>query len=125
MHYPHNATLHTAHGRVALRLARADRFGQRLIGLIGHPWWQSCPPRQGLWLPDCRSVHGLGVGAPLQLLFCIDLPGREQCHRIVATDVLRPGGLCTHRNAQHTLELGQGSWHPGQVQAGDWWEWHP
>ena len=123
MQYPHAAILHTAHGRLSLQLARAERFDQRLTGLIGYPWWKQCPPRHGLWLPHCRSVHGLGLGAPLLLLYCIDLPGHDTHHPVVGTDILRPGRISACRQAAHTLEMAPDSWHPGQVQAGDWLEW--
>lgn len=126
MRFDHRATLHTARGTVALALAQATRFGQRSIGLIGYPRWQSCPARCGLWLPHCRSVHGLGLGAPLQLLYCIDHPRHPQRHLVIATATLHPwrAGLCP--GAQHTLELGAGSL-PAEVMAaqGLWLEWHP
>jgi hypothetical protein len=124
MRFDHTATLHTTTGTVLLRLCRATRFHQRLIGLMGHPRWQSCPPRCGLWLPGCHGVHGLGLGAALQLLYCIDDPLHPHRHTIVGTDTLQPWGLSVCRRAQHTLELGANSLLPGWVQPGHWLEWH-
>jgi hypothetical protein len=123
MEYDHQAILYTSRGTLPLRLARAERFGARLRGLIGYPWHLACPPRHGLWLPDCQSVHGLGIGLPLELLYLVDCPGQSKRHRVVGSGILRPGRIGFFGPAQHTLELGHGTVLPGQVQAGDWLEW--
>jgi len=53
-------------GVVCLRVRRAVRALERLIGLIAQP----LPPTgAGLWLEPCRAVHTIGVRGPLDLVF--------------------------------------------------------
>ena len=49
-----------------LRLARADSWRTRLIGLAG---LDSIPRERGLLLAGCRSVHTFGMRFPLDLIW--------------------------------------------------------
>lgn len=60
-------------GRVLLdRLCIADRFFDRLKGLLGHP---PLGPQDGLWLEPCNSVHMFGMRYALDVVF-LDAEGR-------------------------------------------------
>lgn len=50
----------------------ARSFGGRLRGLIGR---RPLGPGEGLVLVPCRQVHGFGIRAPLDVVFC-DAEGR-------------------------------------------------
>lgn len=49
-----------------LSLGLAERFGQRLAGLVGLP---GLPPGQGIVLPRCRSVHTAGMRFAVDVVF--------------------------------------------------------
>jgi len=53
-------------GAVRLRVRRAVRALERLIGLIAQPLPAA---GAGLWIEPCRAVHTLGVRGPLDLVF--------------------------------------------------------
>lgn len=83
--------------RVQITVQRASG-ASRLIGLLaaGPP-----PPGHALLIPRCRSVHGFGMRAPLDVVF---LAGR----RVLAVRRLRPGRVIAHRSADAVLELAAG-----------------
>ncbi|MEF9385759.1 DUF192 domain-containing protein [Ralstonia solanacearum species complex bacterium KE056] len=58
--------LHVAGADIDCRVALAQSFLQRLRGLLGHP-----PLRAGqaLWLAQCSSIHTLGMGYPIDVVF--------------------------------------------------------
>lgn len=53
-------------GKLHLRVRRARRLVERLIGLVGQPLPVA---GTGLWIEPCRAVHTFGVRAPLDLVF--------------------------------------------------------
>ena len=53
-------------GAVRLRVRRAARVVERLIGLIAQPLPVA---GAGLWIEPCRAVHTLGVRGPRDLVF--------------------------------------------------------
>ena len=76
----------------------ADRFMDRLRGLIGRPVLKA---GEGLWLKPCRQVHMFGMRYPLSIWF-LDSEGRIL--RLI--DCLKPGEvspLC--REAVSILEF--------------------
>lgn len=76
----------------------ADRFMDRLRGLIGRPVLKE---GEGLWLKPCRQVHMFGMRYPLSIWF-LDSEGRV----LHLVDCLKPGEvspLC--RGAASVLEF--------------------
>lgn len=57
---------------IGLRVRRARRLLERVVGLIGKPLPE---PGSGLWLQPCTAVHTIGVRGALDLLF-VDRRGR-------------------------------------------------
>jgi uncharacterized protein len=53
-------------GGEALALSVAERYTHRLLGLAG---MRALPPRAGLLIPNCRSVHTFGMRFPIDVLF--------------------------------------------------------
>jgi uncharacterized membrane protein (UPF0127 family) len=52
--------------RAPLAMFVAERYGQRLLGLIG---LRALPPGSGIFFPDCRSIHTFGTRFPIDVLF--------------------------------------------------------
>lgn len=84
---------------LAVRCRLADTFVGRLVGWIGH----TPVPGEALWLRPCASVHTLGLGAAIDVVFCG--PGGE-----VRTVVggLPPGRLARAAGAAEVCELPRG-----------------
>jgi uncharacterized membrane protein (UPF0127 family) len=91
-----------------LSLALADGFAARLVGLAGMPRLR---PGWGLLIPNCRSVHTLGMRFPLDVAF-VAWSGRQRLRlvevvagvppaRLVSAGTSATGGLAA-------LELGAG-----------------
>jgi uncharacterized membrane protein (UPF0127 family) len=98
------------------RIVRADRWWQRLRGLLGAPPPQ---PGEGLLLTPCRAVHMVGMRAPLDVAF-VDGDG----HVVAVYPALRPGARTGwHADARHALELPAGTLERGGTRAGDLLEW--
>jgi uncharacterized membrane protein (UPF0127 family) len=56
-----------------LALFVAERYGQRLLGLIG---LRALPPNIGIFFPECRSLHSLGMRFSIDILF-VTVHGRS------------------------------------------------
>ena len=79
-----------------VRVAIAVRPSARLAGLAG---MRELPPRTGLLIPDCRSVHTYGMR------FALDLIWLDEDGAIVdVTANVRPGELVRVRNARAVVE---------------------
>ena len=48
------------------RVARAETFRRRLVGLLGRP---PLAEGEGLWIAPCRSVHSIGMRRAIDVLF--------------------------------------------------------
>lgn len=84
------------------RVGVADRWWQRLRGLLGRP---PLRPDEGLLLAPCRSVHMLGMSYPLDVAF-VDPRGTV----VAAYHRLAPGGHSGwHRSAAYAVELPAGT----------------
>lgn len=108
-HIPTNT--HLAH------VTRLDGFWRKGRGVLG---LRSLAPGEGVWLANVASVHTLGVGFALDLLFL-----GEDLRTLRAEAAVPPGRLWAGaRGAQHTLELGAGTLArlPRPVEVGDLWE---
>jgi uncharacterized protein len=94
------------------RVAVADRWWQRLRGLLGRP---ALRPGEGLLLTPCRAVHMHGVGFPIDVAF-LDRAG-------VVVSVyprLAPGARTRwHRRAVSALELPAGTLELSGTSEGD------
>ena len=55
-----------------LRLSLANRFVERLRGLLGHAMLEN---DRGLWIAPCGSVHTFGMRFPIDVVF-VDRAGR-------------------------------------------------
>ncbi len=83
------------------RIGMADRWWQRLTGLIGR---ERLGPGEGLWLRPCRAVHMFGMSQPLDVVF-LDRSGRV----VAAYPGLQPGARTSyHVQARDALELPPG-----------------
>lgn len=95
--------VNTSRGRVlATRVCVADRWWQRLRGLLGT---SSLPPGEGMLLHPCPSVHTFGMRYPLDVAF-LDRSGTV----LAVYPALAPNRLTRiHRGATFALELAAGS----------------
>lgn len=87
--------------RASLRVLRAERFVDRLRGLLGR---ETITRRHGLWICPCRAVHTVGMRASIDLVF-VDAHGR-----VLRVDAaLAPGRMRFCRAARGALELAAGA----------------
>lgn len=75
-------------------------FWMRLRGLIGRP---ALRRQQAWWFSRCRSVHGIGLRHPLDLVYL------DQAGTILRITALRPGTISWHRKAGQVIELRSGA----------------
>lgn len=94
-------TFHRGEQQVLACVWHADRWHLRLRGLLFRAQLQ---PGQGLLITPCASVHTMGMGYPLDLLF-LDRHGRALgWHEAVA-----PWRSASCKGARSTLEMPIGS----------------
>ena len=90
----------------------ARRFWTKLRGLLGYP-----PLRagQGLWIESCNSIHTLGMGFPIDVLY-LDREGRV----IRLAEKMQPNriGPLVWR-ARSVVELPAGAIEKGGTKVGD------
>lgn len=84
-----------------LVLERADRFLERLFGLLGR---RSLAADHALWIAPCGSVHTVGMRFPIDVVF-VSRDGHVL--RIVAA--MRPGRFAICRGARSVVELAAGT----------------
>lgn len=101
--------------RVVLRVMRTTNPWDRLRGLLGRPRLQA---GEGLLITPCASVHTLGMGYPLDLVF-LDADGRVR--KLVSN--LAPLRMAASPGAAMTLELAGGALRQMNVQVGEVLEW--
>lgn len=97
------------------RVLRTDSAWDRMRGLLGR-----APLRagEGLLIAPCSSVHTLGMGYPLDLVF-LDREGRvRKC-----VSGLVPRRMAASRGAAMTLELAGGSLRGLDLRVGEVLEW--
>ena len=94
--------VHAPSGRILAVVSRSDHWLAKGWGVLGR---RSLPVGEGVWLPGVASVHTVGVGFPLDLLFL------DSDFRTVRTAESVPPGrwLVRASGAAHTLELGAGT----------------
>ena len=84
------------------RLALADRWWERLRGLIGR---SGLEPGEGLILRPCRAVHMAWMSFPLDIVFLDSKGAVVACYHALA-----PGGRTRwHAAARDALELPAGT----------------
>lgn len=94
------------------RVAVAERWWQRLRGLLGQPPLQG---GEGLLLTPCRAVHMEGMKYPLDVLF-LDRKGTV----VAVYHDLAPGARTRwHASARSALELPAGTLEATGTQVGD------
>ncbi|MBW3630696.1 MAG: DUF192 domain-containing protein [Gemmatimonadetes bacterium] len=98
--------------QLANRVLVADRWWERLRGLIGQP---PLPPGDGVLLSPCQSVHTWGMRYPIDVVFLDDQ------HRVVALYPALPPRRLTrwHRSARFALELPVSTLGASGTQQGD------
>ena len=108
-----NATKGTVLGT---RVAVADRWWERLKGLLGAP---GIAAGEGLVLTPCRSVHMYGMR------FALDVALVDAAGRVVALyPHLEPGNRTRlHREAASAVELPSGTLERSRTGLGDRLEW--
>ena len=97
---------------IGTRIAVADTFPQRLIGLLGR---RRLDTDAGLWIVPSSGVHTFGM------LFPIDVIALDRQHRVYAVwPWLRPWRMSGVSWKIHSvLELPAGSIQQGNIQPGD------
>lgn len=86
---------------VAPRVAKAETFTTRLVGLLGHA---SLPDDAGLWIEPCDSVHTFFMRFPIDVAF-VDRDGVV----IRRIDAMKPWrGTRLHTKARACVELAAG-----------------
>ena len=94
--------IHAPSGREAAVVSRADKWWAKGWGVLGR---RGLAVGEGLWLPGVASVHTIGVGFALDLLF-LD----NQMRTVRVAENVPPGRLLVQAaGAAHTLELGAGT----------------
>lgn len=95
----------------------ANRPWSRLRGLLARPRLDG-EARQALWLLPCGSVHTMGMGYPLDIVF-LDRAGRvlDWC------EGLRPWRARHCRGATQTVELAPGGIATLEPVCGETWTW--
>ncbi len=89
-----------APGGEAVDLLLAEGARARLVGLIGR---DGLPPRTGLLIPRCDSVHTVGMRFPLDVVFVRwPAPGRR-VEVLAVRSQLRPWRLARVRRRGHGL----------------------
>ena len=101
---------------LARRVAVADSWWRRLLGLHGRP---PLAEGEGLLLVPCRAVHMLGMRYPIDVAF-LDREGR-----VVAVHAALGPGQRTgwHRAAEVALEVPAGTLGRAAIRPGDRLEW--
>lgn len=82
-----------------LRVFIAETWWSRARGLLGHPRIRA---DQGLWIAPCASVHGVGMGYAIDVLFL------DAGLRILRCARLRPWGMVACRHARVVIEMDAG-----------------
>lgn len=100
------------------RIAVADRWWRRLVGLLGRA---RLDHGAGLLISPCRGVHTFGMSFPLDVAL-LDRDGAVVA-RFAALAPNRITGL--HRRARHALELPAGTLDGTGTRAGDRVAWQP
>lgn len=120
MKFSHRALARTRRGDLALQLAVATTFAERLSGLMFRQPLRVDPEvTQGLLLPECRAVQGCFLRASVDLAFVCDRG------RVVQTARLNPFGIALgqagmHGAPRHVLELPAGCVARMGLLEGDW-----
>ena len=83
-----------------LQLFVAETWWSRARGLLGRPHLAS---DQGLWIAPCASVHGIGMGYPVDVVFLDATQRIRRCAR------LQPLGMALCRGAAITIEIAAGA----------------
>ncbi|RAO77443.1 DUF192 domain-containing protein [Dyella jiangningensis] len=105
-------------GRLIVSTAwRADRAWSRLRGLLGREPLRA-DRGEALWLVPCGSVHTIGMGYPLDLVFLDRQGGVIDCHEHVG-----PWRVRGARGAHQTIEFASGALRRLKPRLGDAWTW--
>ncbi len=97
---------------LALHVEVADRFVRRLVGLLGRA---SLPPRHGLLITRCDSIHTVGMRFPIDVVF-VDRDARV----VKVVEGLKPFRLVLPVwRAVATLELPEGTIRETGTRVGD------
>lgn len=94
---------------LAVRCHTADSWVARLVGLLATP---DLALHEALWLPRCRSIHTMGLRAPIGCAF-VDAHGRV----LRVCDPMPRGRVARCRGARGVVECHAGVL--GAVTAGD------
>lgn len=99
------------------RVAVTTNAWDRLRGLLGRPRLQT---GEGLLIEPCPSVHTIGMGYPLDLIFL------DADYRLLKqVSELKPMRWAACAHARATLELAPGSLKSLALNPGDRLEWRP
>ena len=97
---------------LAFRVAVADSFGSRLVGLLGK---KSLKPDQGMWIVPANSIHTIGM------LFSFDVVMIDKDFRVVSMkEMVKP--FCVmlpKRRAESVIELPAHTIFRSRTQVGD------
>jgi uncharacterized membrane protein (UPF0127 family) len=116
-----DALLHTGSGSHRLRLRLANRWWQRLRGLMFAPDLQAPHIGQaceGLLLMPCNSVHGMCLRQRLDLVY-LGASEQPSCWKVLRLAQLKPWAFSVHWSSRHTLELPAGAIMAFGVRVGD------
>lgn len=83
-----------------LRLSLANRFVERLRGLLGHAMLDD---DRGLWIAPCGSVHTFGMRFPIDVVF-VDRDGRI----VRVAEHVAAGRMAFARKAASVVEVAAG-----------------
>lgn len=115
---PHtsDAVLHTALGRLVLRVCVADRFFARFRGLMLAP---PLPAGKGLLLMRCASVHTAFMRCAIDVVYLEASGVVVRCVPRLKPWRASAGGAAAGMRSRHALELAAGSIDRLGVRPGD------
>ncbi|WP_243881730.1 DUF192 domain-containing protein [Shewanella algae] len=105
----------TASGYELGQVFLANNPWLRLRGLLGRP---KLTPSQGMLISPCSSVHTIGMGYPLDIVY---LDAQHTVLKVVSE--LKPWRSSFCHGAHHTLELVNGTAAKAQIHEGETLRW--
>lgn len=102
---------HTTGSTIAERVTVANTTWRRMLGLL---FRDNVKPDEGVWFPNCSTIHLFGMRVPLDVIFL------DQDARVVRTHPhVERHRIVGCRGARSTIELGTGALSQHDVLIGD------
>lgn len=97
---------------IAGSVERAEGVVERMVGLLNRP---HIAPDEGVWFPNCGTIHTIGMREPIDVLFL----DRQSRVMQMLREVPRNRLAVTCVGAYVTVELGSGALDARDILVGD------